>query len=438
MSWSADNNGDIALVATTEWWHSGREPQPIALTEDDVAVINDLNDQVNAAERYNENWVLKIWGGDTASEGGETLYKWKTNSVVGVFGLSSGRRLWIEPSKSPTNLGWLLQYALRIEPVLDSTEIRVGDDAGFIDALAALYAIELEQALRGGINRDYQQTDQARESIRGRFDLTRQLQSHGPVATSFECRHNELTSDTPLNRALLLAASEFRARTKIRRLESDLERLERRLARHVSREMVTSRELADVTLTRLNERYHDAFRMAKYVIDGRNVGGFDEAVDTFSLLFSLSTVFEDVARRALEEGGIHDAGWSIDGQAERPVTEDGDFQIRPDLLIVNNSGEPAIVGDAKWKSTDRLKPRESDLYQLISYQTIESSPGVLVYPAQKRSFSPTVLQIRGSDPLYIIELPTDADATSYETYTKQLREAAGRIFGVMQNEGRDT
>lgn len=421
-------DADVVLSENSRWQYSDREPDRLRLSERDVAVIEDLNDKVAASERYNEDWVLRIWRGGSASEAGWKEYKWKTNSVVGVVGLPSGRRLRIEPSKSPERLGWLLQYALRIEPVLKSTETRVGDGAGFIDALAALYAAELTEALRGGIDREYQRVEGDRSSIRGRLDLTSQLQRHGSTATSFACRHDELTADTPLNRALLLAAGEFKLRTRISSLTADLERLERRLARHVPRKPVSAQELADVTLTRLNVRYHDSFRIARYVIDGRNVGGFDEASDAFSLLFSLSTVFEDVARRALTEGGLHDVGWIIDTQAERSVTEEGDFLIRPDFLMSDGSGTVTLVGDAKWKSDNRQKPWESDLYQLISYQAIESSPGVLVYPSQGRSFTPAVLRVRGSDPLYILELPTDADVSSYAAYVDRLRAAASEVF----------
>lgn len=422
---------DIVLSESAKWKYSDREPDRIELSERDIAAIEDLNDDVAASERYNENWVLQIWSDGPASEDGRTEYKWKTNSVVGIIGLPSRRRLRIEPRKSPDRLGWLLQYALRIEPVLGTTETRVGDGTGFIDALAALYASELDEALRGGIDREYQSVERDRSSIRGRLDLTSQLRRHGSTATSFACRHDELTTDTPLNRALLLAAGEFKVRTNIPSLTADLERLERRLARHVPRAAVSTQELADVTLTRLNERYHDSFRIARYVIDGRDVGGFDEAADVFSLLFSLSTVFEDVARRALEEGGLRDAGWTVDAQAKRSVTEGGEFLIRPDFLVSDESGNSTLVGDAKWKSDNRRKPRRSDLYQLISYQTIESAPGILVYPAQERSFAPAVLRIRGGDPLYILELPTNADVSNYAAYADRLRDAASEVFGAV-------
>lgn len=415
----------VRLTESTWWTKHTRRPRRLRLSKAEYDRITDVNASVRASSRYNEDEMLRVWrDGETAFGGERLTFKWATNSVVGVVGLPSGRQLRITPRTSPNRLGWLLQYAKRIEPVLEDAETTVGDDGGFLDAVAALYVAELRAALRNGLDRQYEHRTDTRQSVRGRLAVAKQLKRAGPAATEFVCQYDELTADTVLNRALLQATTTFKNHVRTARVAASLERLERRLERHVTARPVTTPELERVTVNRLNERFQDAFTLARYVLWGRNVGGFGTDADSYSLLFSLSTVFEEVGRRALLEGGLRDAGYTIDTQQSRAVTETGDFKIVPDVLVSDDDDDIAVVGDMKWKSTANRKPKREDLYQLISYQTIESAPGVLVYPDQESSFEPAVLRVRGADPLFVLELPTSADVSDYTSYVRLLRAAS--------------
>ncbi|KAB1198312.1 MULTISPECIES: McrC family protein [Haloferax] len=422
---------DIELTESTRWNRRG-SPGKIWLSHAEYECLQEVNSSIRRAKRYNENELLELWRDGGRPQGDTRVaYKWKSNSVVGVVGLPNGRQLRIRPRTSPHRFGWLVQYAMRIEPVIEERPTTVDDGEGFIDAVAALYLAELREALRYGLDRNYERRTDSRSTIRGRLQISRQLQRHGPVSTTFECRHDELTYDTPLNRALLQAVLTFRRHVQTEHLRGALERLERDLARHVSRTPIQSSTLETVELTRLNEQFHDAFKIAKYVLRSHDAGGVGGSTDSFSLLFSLSTVFEDVARRALEEGGLRRAGYTIATQEARPVTRNDEFRIIPDLLIRNSDRDVAAVGDVKWKSNTSRKPRRDDFYQLISYQSLEDAPGLVVYPEQRRSFDPAVVELRANDPLHIVELPTGADVSDYMAFTDALESAARRTLQVL-------
>lgn len=421
----------VELTESSKWSNESGSQKRIPLTESDYNALEELNNEVERTSRYNENSVLKLWRDNKPQFDGNKLgFKWESNSVVGVIGLPSGLKIQILPDIPAHRLGWLLQYGKRIEPVINDKPTKVGEGAGFIDAVAALYTSELTEALRSGLDQNYGREIETRSAIRGQISFSNQLRQEEPGATKFVCRHSNLTYDTPLNHALLEGLTAFRGHVTVNEIEESIVQLENRIGRHISREHVDAADLDRVSLNRLNERYRDAFRLARYIIQNQNVGGYGVDAESFSILFSLSTVFEEVGRRALMNGGLIEGGFAVSTQQARRLTSQGDYKIIPDILIRDEEGDVVGVGDVKWKISREPKPDRNDRYQMISYQATESAPGLLIYPDQNRSFDP-MLDLVGNDPLYILEIPVREEAPDYSTYVSRIQESAREKLSSM-------
>ena len=352
---------------------------------------------------------------------------------VGVVTTPSGLQIQVTPKETITNLLWALQFAFDIDAQTIDAPTTLAPARTFIDALGALYASALEKVLHQGLHRDYVRRQETAQRVRGRINLTKQLQRSTPVPTDFEIEYDAHTADTVLNQGILTATRRLVALVEDTDIADRLDFQRNRLRQHVSETLVTATELDQVDLTRLNQHYETALSLARIVLSEE----FFEDISpghrqSFALFLNMNSVFEAMVERAFREASHRiDERWHVEGQASIPNLIEGPHAVSmtPDVVISDSKERYRLVGDAKWKTGSTSS---GDVYQLTSYILALNVPGVIVYPEQtswtdSRSVVDDIYSLRS------VTLPTATSAATYIDYRESLVDAAESILRTCCN-----
>jgi 5-methylcytosine-specific restriction enzyme subunit McrC len=250
------------------------------------------------------------------------------------------------------------------------------------DWVALLLTAEIESLLAGGLRRGYVERREPISFVRGRIDFQGSLRSGG-ASTLVQCEFDDFAMDVPENRLLLgtlVLMSKTRLHREVRR------RVEWLMQALDVGEMEPSGAAFDaLRLTRLNQRYEPALRLARLFVTGSGVGQAIGAVHAPAFFLPMEEVFERAVANACSDriANVHAQYGStrhfvhVAGGPVLPVT------IRPDILI---GAPPFLVADTKYASPTRVRRFgglgyvNEHLYQVATYAKAHGVAGALIYP----------------------------------------------------------
>lgn len=396
--------------------------------EDSITISVSIRDAEYLQTLADEN-KLDVDIVEDANEGEKQVAIVRSTDYAGVVGLPDSDSIYLQPKITQTALLRLLQLAEedgQIETLEQTAEIEAGRE--FVDLLAEFYTDELASVMRQGVARSYERIERQEEYVRGRLNVQRQLQQSGPAATEFHCSHDELTRDTLLNRTVLHAARILVRLVEDSELQRRLHRQVQQLRRDISLEPITPEQVRDLELTRLNDHYEDLLRLAEMVITNTFIEDLHQGEALgYTLLLDMPDRYQAALASPLKDVK---EGFSL--QTERPLEKflTGDFDLEPEPdYVLQQDGEPILVLDAKWKDFSR-KPREGDIYQLISYQQYLDVPGALLYPDTGDSASPDPLievEVKNGHRLIVGRVPVTESMDSFDAYRARMKSSLGRI-----------
>ena len=350
-------------------------------------------------QRFDEGQARKL---------GETVFDWslrneiRCRNWVGVICLP-GLSIEIVPKivnadtedpkreTAQRNLLYMLAYA-------DMVEVRERDFAQLsterlpmLERIAWLFVSDLLGELRRGVDHAYVRIQENRDSIRGKLMLTEHLKQNAAKQHRVFVSYDEFQVDTWLNRCLravcrVLLAFTRRARTQIRLREALLH------FDGVQDAVVRTHHLNFVELGRHNLRFHRVFELAKLILSRSTPGPVAGKTTSFSLLFPMESVFEEFiarfARRHATALGLNPSQVVAQSRGHQECLllderDRGQYQLRPDLLVLDDGGGASLVLDTKWKdlSSSSDKARQSDIYQMTAYaHRYRCAQNVLLYP----------------------------------------------------------
>lgn len=403
---------------------------------DDSVIIEVSNRDVAYLESLAEDGKIEF-SQDGGREGEEShVVTVSSTDYAGVIGLPDSESIYIEPKISRTALLRLLQLDQTdedgdVDMLEESAKIKAGD--GFIDLLAQLYTDELNSVMRQGITRSYVRVNKQEEYVRGRLDVQKQLQKAGPSATSFHCSHEKLTRDTLLNQAVLYAARILSRLTDEKQLKRQLHNQVQQLRRNISLEPVTSKQVEQVSLSRLSSHYDDLIQLAEMVIKNTLIEDLHAGdVMGYTFLLDMPDTYQDALVSPIEEVR---STYDIETDESLETFLSGDFKLEPKPDYVLSDGKsPVIVLDAKWKDLD-AKPKSEDIYQLIAYQQCLDVPGVLVYPNREPGLNREAndtsfmeVDVKNGHKLYAVEIPVIDPKESLDQYRKEIMNSLDVVF----------
>ena len=306
-------------------------------------------------------------------------YDLRPGAHVGVIALPDVQVI-IEPKLPIDRVLFLISYTL--DPARWQRDDGLyGTTDTIVEAIAAIFAHSLRNALRQGVLQGYRTKQDALTTVRGRILLDEQLRRRFGAPLPIELAFDEFTVDNDLNRV-------FKATLhKLSRLPIRSAGVRRGLAaRAAALESVALVEYASnapptFTWNRLNRHFEPAADLARMILEGTSLELGETQNRGAAFTIDMNLVFEHFVRTALREALRLDRHAFPDRPP--PLALDAAQKIRlvPDLTWWD--GEQCLfVGDVKYK---RIAPDgflHADLYQLLAYAVaLGLRDGLLVYPA---------------------------------------------------------
>ena len=332
-------------------------PQSLQITDDEAAGLSALGRKLASHRQW--------WGAGTPEDGeiavttsihctaaGSGQWTVAVDNAVGTVA-TGNLQLVIQPKIATLHLLYLFSRT-NAWPHLEETPAPLSSDESLMDLVARWFLNSIENLLRGDLMRDYYETRDDLEAVRGRIDAlaTAQLFYSGRLAAT--CDFDVFDVNTPLNRVLKAAAQAIVRNPAMS--QDSRSRAERILLRM---DDVGSFQLDDLraVVDRRTASYRDPILLARNILsaEGRALAGGDISARAF--LIPTPNLVEDGIRNVLIEAL---AGVCVVKKQGRQL-DNSTMTINPDLGFA-----PLAVGDVKYKLNWNAWPR-TDLYQSVAF-----------------------------------------------------------------------
>lgn len=336
----------------------------------------------------------------------------------------AGLDIVIQPKVPTASVLWLLGRADGLAP-FRADDFSYDQQPEVLEVLARLFGEAMRRLLRQGLYRRYLEVEENLGFVRGRLLPLETLRAGRGLHHRFECRFSELTHDVPHNR-LLRAAAEVLANTA--GLQATTRARLNWVLIHLS-DIGTLRPTDQVdrlTFDRLNLHYRPAVRLATWILSRTT---FQPALGSRAapaFLINMNDLWERNVRLSLVEAG-RARGLRLSTAAGFALDVEETLRAVPDVVLVDVSGRPAAVFDAKYKLTSP----ESDIYQAFAYAKVLGLPeATLVYP-EDGEVAPRVHTIRRDGTLVrVATLPIGAGADGYQDLEARMRASAMALLAA--------
>lgn len=310
--------------------------------------------------------------------------RWRVSatSYVGTL-VIDGVKLLIRPKIDPLNLFLLLEPGL---PALawqrEAFEYDASSD--LLASMVAFFARTLETTLATGLVRSYRTVTESRIAMRGRLDLAAQTRTPG-IMSPVACTYDDFTENVLENQVLRAAV---RRASRVPGIKPhDRQHLLRHLVAldSVADVPVTRETFDEIHITRLNQHYLPALRLAHLLISNLSLADAFGSTSASSFMLDMNDLFQRFVSERLRRELRH----KFEVIEEPPVYLGAGRRVsmRPDLVFRDLiSGQLAFVGDIKYKVSRDGTGRSNDYYQLLAYTTALDLPtGILIYCKDAKS-----------------------------------------------------
>lgn len=349
------------------------------------------------------------------------LWNLKATSYVGAIRVGDLAVL-IRPKVPLENLFHMLSAG---QTDLDFGTSLVGfEEDELLPALAIFFERLVADTLKRGVLKSYRQHNEMLVTLRGRIDLPVMLRTGGMPAP-IGCRFDELSIDIPENRILRTAAM---ALTTVPDVAPAVRRNLRRTVEVLDGvTVVDPRAIPPVNLTRLNNYYEPALRMAEVILRSGGIRNQAGSLEASTFLIDMNHLFErfitiQLRRRLAGKLAVRD-------QEHMHLDVGRKIPMRPDLVFYRR-GEPVLVADIKYKLTDDGLGRNADYYQLLAYcQAYGVRRGVLIYSGDEDVSATSALVARGGPSLSVELVDLGGDRIRTEEALANLAGALSESLG---------
>ncbi len=261
----------------------------------------------------------------------------------------------------------------------------------FISDFCELIAHEVA---RGAAKR-YVVVEENLRVFRGKLKVAQQLKSNLAHKERLYCEYDELSEDNIINQSIryalqLVSKKVVQSKVKKRVLEQ-LNRFE-----HVAPVQLSADQVETIDLNRNERRFSDILKYCELFIRTLAPTNSVGKQEVFSLLFDMNQLFEAWVCSMIRPLA-HEMGLTLKTQgprkylAYREDIQSNVFQMKPDIVLIDQSGRVVLIADAKWKilaeTEKKLGVSQADMYQLSTYGSrYQCDSLVLVYPRMQTQF----------------------------------------------------
>lgn len=259
-----------------------------------------------------------------------------------------------------------------------------------LDIFIQHFCHDLHTQILQGKLRNYTEQEENLSVMRGRLVIPQHIRHNLVHKERLYCRFDEFSEDMLLNQILRFTTRLLLPWTCSRKTKQQLTEL-----------LMHFNGISDVSITlqsfnllkndRITQRFQPVLEQCRLFISAINPDVLAGGTPLFSLMFDMNRLFEAWVAEKLKPWA-HQQGWHLRTQGPRKflAMRDDDsqqFQLRPDITLINDNGTPQLIADTKWKllneSERKLGVSSSDMYQLYAYAGCYKVPHLkLIYPHQ--------------------------------------------------------
>jgi 5-methylcytosine-specific restriction enzyme subunit McrC len=319
------------------------------------------------------------------------LWRIRTGPKVGVV-VGDTWELRVTPRLRVPRLMFLLGYA-RDQSGWKRLQAHFAPDEDLFSAIASGFSWHASWAIDRGLLRGYIGREERRHDLRGRVLFETQI-ARGALPVPAHVRFDDFTQDILENRMLRTVSQLLlrlprvpdEARKRLLRVKSVLEGVST---------LTDWRNVTAPPVTRLNERYTPALKLAELVLAGASLSANIGEIRSTTFVFDMNKVFEDFVTAAFREAMRQWGGVVRDQVTPYSLDEAHQLSLKPDLSWWNGAECLAVI-DAKYKAIDEGLMRHPDAYQMLAYCIAYGlRQGYLVY-AKDSGQEPRTHRIRHS------------------------------------------
>ncbi|RWR01444.1 restriction endonuclease [[Pantoea] beijingensis] len=259
-----------------------------------------------------------------------------------------------------------------------------------LDIFIQHFCHDLNMQILQGKLRNYIEQEENLSVMRGRLVIPQHIRHNQVHKERLFCRFDEFSEDILLNQILrftLRLLMPWAGSGKTKKVLTEL-------LMHfdgISDSLITLQSFNLLKSDRITQRFQPVIEQCRLFISAIKPDVLAGSTPLFSLLFDMNRLFEAWVADKLKPWA-HQQGWHLRTQGPRKylAMRDDDsrqFQLRPDIALVDDDNVPQLIADAKWKLLNKedgkLGVSSSDMYQLYTYAGRYKAPRLrLFYPQQ--------------------------------------------------------
>lgn len=259
-----------------------------------------------------------------------------------------------------------------------------------LDIFIQHFCHDLHTQILQGKLRNYIEQEENLSVMRGRLVIPQHVRHNLVHRERLYCRFDDFCEDMVLNQILRFTLRLLMPWTHSGKTKKQLSELLMHFD-GISDVPITLQSFKLLKIDRINQRFQPVLEQCRLFIAAIKPDVLAGSTPLFSLLFDMNRLFEAWVAEKLKPWA-HQQGWILRTQGPRKylAMREGDspqFQLRPDIALVDDKGIPQLIADTKWKllnEADRkLGVSSSDIYQLYAYAGCYEVPHLqLIYPNQ--------------------------------------------------------
>lgn len=304
------------------------------------------------------------------------LWALTSRGFVGALAVGRDATLVIRPKLPIANLARMLQcaYDLPLYTFPQLAMCRTVPD--LYEQLVRALLTRVRGILRKGIHQRYRSTRRDMTAVRGRVRVEEHLRQ--PARLALPCSFEERTPDVIENRVLLWTLNKvLRTGLADDDLQRDARSAHRELQSNVELSAMRPEDIDAIAYDRLTQRYQEAHRLCRLLLDAAGPLPENGAVRTVPFLLDMPKLFERFVARWLSAN--LPPNLELRTQERNAVGDADQVEFVIDLVLYERDGGPVCVLDTKYK-TDGM-PAANDVAQVGYYALLKGcAQAGLVYP----------------------------------------------------------
>lgn len=272
-----------------------------------------------------------------------------------------------------------------------------------LDIFIQHFCYDLHTQILQGKLRNYIEQEENLSVMRGRLVIPQHVRHNLVHKERLYCRFDEFSEDMLLNQIVRFTLRLLLPWTRSGKTKKQLTELLMHF-NGISDAPVTLKSFKLLKNDRITQRFQPVLEQCRLFIAAIKPDVLAGSTPLFSLLFDMNRLFEAWVAEKLKPWAHHQ-GWHLRTQGPRKYLAMRDdtlkqFQLRPDITLVDDNGTPKLIADTKWKllnEADRkLGVSNSDMYQLYAYAGCYEVPRLqLIYPKQSGLLSDYKFMLHG-------------------------------------------